>query len=255
MMKHIAVVLRGHIRTWNIIYQDVFDFYDSIAEKVDYYFVTWSIPNFDFTPTKLRFAGKELVEFMILPKTQIWYTSWYGPSLMTYMIRPYMEQRMKSVKYDAIFETRPDVAAKLRPYHYIPEPEENKLYVSQIEIHVSNLTKKKTVALTDFWFMSNYDVFKKMSERFITPPIHGNQVDYRLHADKENIGINILSVETILARPNCHTLKGSIRDRFSELYDLHESWSRMPSEQKVLICNQQNVNVIDYMTTSITCKI
>lgn len=258
MMDHIAVVLRGHIRTWNILYKDVFDFYSSLAKRVDYYFVTWALPNFDFGPAKKTFDGQNLIDFVILPKTQIWYTSWYGPAYMTYMLRPYIEQRLKKVKYDAVFETRPDVAIRLRPNGRIPYPEKDKLYVSNIEIHHSYITKKRTVALTDFWFVSDYDTFKKMSERLIVYPAQGNQVDYRLYAEKEGIGINTLTndVETILARPNSYILKGQLQDRFAELYTLSHEWNSVLSrEQKIKQCFDQNINLIDYMTTSATCKI
>lgn len=256
-MDRIAVVLRGHIRTWKIIHQDVFDFYNSLAKNVDYYFITWALPNYDFTHLRQTFAGQNLIDFVIMPKVQIWYTSWYGPSWMSYMLRPYMEQRLKTVTYDAVFETRPDVATRLRQNGKIPYPEKNKLYVANIEAHISNLTKKRTIALTDFWFMSDYDVYKRMSERFILSPVHGNQVDYRVYAEKENIGINVLvnDVETILTRPNCFDLKGNIKERFTELYQLHEDWHHLSSEEKVRICYNEGVNTVDYMTTSITCKI
>ena len=45
--KNIAVVLRGHVRTWHFNAPKVFDFYDSIAENVDYYFITWDSSNTD----------------------------------------------------------------------------------------------------------------------------------------------------------------------------------------------------------------
>ena len=257
MMDRIAVVLRGHIRTWKLINQDVFDFYSSIAKNVDYYFITWSLPNYDFGYIKNTFKNQNLVDFVILPKIEQWYTSWYGPSIMTYILRPYIEQRLKTVRYDAIIETRPDVAARLRANNNIPNPEPNKLYVSNIEVHISNYTKKPTIALTDYWFLSDYDVFRRMSERFIIEPIHGNQVDYRYYAVKENIGINTLSntMETILTRPNCYSIAGQIKEKFSELYEMHEQWHLLSSEQKISICNNHNINVSDYMTTSITCKI
>lgn len=257
MMDRIAVVLRGHIRTWNIINQDVFDFYSSVAKNVDYYFITWSLPNYDFVSVKNTFKNQNLLDFVILPKVEQWYTSWYGPSVMTYMLRPYMEQRLKEVSYDAIIETRPDVAIRLRDNQFLPKVEENKLYVSQIEVHHSFVIQKQTIALSDFWFMSTYDVFKRMSERFIVYPHHGNQIDYRLYAEKENIGINTLTntIETILTRPNCYPIKGQIKDRFTELYQMHEDWSRMSSQNKIKMCHEQNINVNDYVTTSITCKI
>jgi len=257
MMDRIAVVLRGHIRTWNIIHQDVFDFYSTIAQNVDYYFITWSLPNFDFVPIKNTFKNQNLVDFVILPKVEQWYTSWYGPSIMTYILRPYIEQRLKSVQYDAIIETRPDVAIRFRENNTLSKPESNKLYVYNIEVHTSNNTKKPTIALTDYWFLSDYNVFKRMSERFIVEPIHGNQVDYRYYAAKENIGINTLCncIETILTRPNCYSLAGQIREKFSELYDMHEQWHFLSSEAKIAMCYNNNINVADYMTTSITCKI
>ena len=40
-MKNIAVVLRGQVRTWHFNAPKVFDFYNEIADNVDYYFVTW----------------------------------------------------------------------------------------------------------------------------------------------------------------------------------------------------------------------
>jgi len=257
MMDHIAVVLRGHIRTWNMIHKDVFEFYDNLAKNVDYYFVTWALPNYDFTHIKKTFADRNLIDLVIIPKVQIWYTSWYGPSIMTYMLRPYMEQRLKDVRYDAVFETRPDVAVRFRENGKLPYPEKNKLYVVNIESHVSNYTKKKTIALTDFWFMSDYEVYKKMSERFIMYPYHGNQVDYRIYAEKEGIGINTLvnDVETILTRPNCNDLHGHMKERFTELYQLHHEWHILSSEEKIRMCYSYGVNVVDYMTTSITCKI
>ena len=44
-LKHIAVVLRGHVRTWNFCAPKVFDFYNQIAEDVDYYFIVWDTSN------------------------------------------------------------------------------------------------------------------------------------------------------------------------------------------------------------------
>ena len=35
-MKNIAVVLRGQVRTWHFNAPKVFDFYDKIADNVDY---------------------------------------------------------------------------------------------------------------------------------------------------------------------------------------------------------------------------
>ena len=44
-MKNIAVVLRGHVRTWHFNAPKVFEFYNSIADNVDYYFTTWDTSN------------------------------------------------------------------------------------------------------------------------------------------------------------------------------------------------------------------
>ena len=44
-MKNIAVILRGHFRTWDYNHKEAFKFYESIAENVEYYFVTWQLEN------------------------------------------------------------------------------------------------------------------------------------------------------------------------------------------------------------------
>ena len=61
--NHIAVVLRGHVRTWHFIYPLVFKFYESIAENVDYYFITWDTSNTN--GIEETFEGKNLIHFQV----------------------------------------------------------------------------------------------------------------------------------------------------------------------------------------------
>ena len=63
-MKNIAVVLRGHVRTWHFNAPKVFDFYDSIADNVDYYFTTWDTSNTD--GIEGTFEDQNLIHFQIL---------------------------------------------------------------------------------------------------------------------------------------------------------------------------------------------
>ena len=105
-LDHIAVVLRGHVRTWHYIYPMVFDFYDSIAENVDYYFITWDSSNTD--GVQKTFKDQNLIHFQIVAKDICdgeYYDSFTGPGFMGSMILPHLtakEQTLKNNRYDAI---------------------------------------------------------------------------------------------------------------------------------------------------------
>ena len=63
-MKNIAVVLRGHVRTWHFNAPKVFDFYNEIADNVDYYFITWDTSNTE--GVEESFTNQNLIHFHIL---------------------------------------------------------------------------------------------------------------------------------------------------------------------------------------------
>ena len=63
-MKNIAVVLRGHVRTWRFNAPKVFDFYNEIADNVDYYFITWDTSNTE--GIEETFINQNLVHFQIV---------------------------------------------------------------------------------------------------------------------------------------------------------------------------------------------
>lgn len=105
MFKKIAVVLRGHVRTWHYINQSVFKNYSNISESVDYYFVTWYFPELDSDKIINSFRGQNLKKFVsVIPKKQ-YYNGGNGPS---YLVNHVLDDIM-SENYDAVIDTRPDI--------------------------------------------------------------------------------------------------------------------------------------------------
>jgi hypothetical protein len=107
MFNKIAVVIRGHVRTWHYIKHLVFDNFSNIANSVDYYFVTWYLPELNADKIINSFAGKKLVRFVSVTPTcdSLYYQGGRGPSyLASHVLEPIM-----AGDYDAVIDTRPDV--------------------------------------------------------------------------------------------------------------------------------------------------
>jgi hypothetical protein len=280
MMKNIAVMLRGHVRTWYFNYPAVFEFYDSIAENVDYYFITYD--NSNHAGIEKTFKGKNLITLQIYPHdfdTKKWYNSWYGAAVMSTFLIPWRKRREKETgkSYDAVFDTRPDVYPIRKidldnPKNYIPSlpPEQNCIYSPGLEIH-TNLSKNghreglPEIAIRDWFLMMRPEVYDTMANRYIN--------DYRVYTDGKSPGAQIEYIEiaqtqgfylcttdwidTAMTRPNIFTLDWKqSRDWTDIVCASGNTWTNLSRDEKINLCLKYGVKVTDYSDTkSATCKI
>jgi hypothetical protein len=122
MFNKIAVVLRGHIRTWHYINKYVFESYANIAKSVDYYVVTWYFPNLDTDKLIDSFRGQNLKKIITVVPEQ-YYNGGMGPSyLASHVLEPIM-----AGDYDAVIDTRPDIFPLLKT-EFKPEMAEKAVY-------------------------------------------------------------------------------------------------------------------------------
>lgn len=282
MMKNIAVMLRGHVRTWNFNYPFLFDFYESIAENVDYYFITYD--NSNHAGVEKTFKGKNLITFQIYPHdfdTTKWYNSWYGPAVMSSLLIPWRKRREKETgkEYDAVFDTRPDVLVKQKQYLFgdkanlniepLP-PEQNCIYSPGLEIH-KNLSKnsaregKPEIAIRDWFLMMTPEVYDMMAKRYIN--------DYRVYTDGETPGAQIEYIDiahslefhictidwldTRMTRPTVFQLDWKQARTWDDVvYASGFGWVNLSRYDKIQLCMRYGVEVRDYLdSASATCKI
>lgn len=258
MMNKIAVILRGHARSWTLIHKKAFEFYESLAYDVEYYFVTYKIDNYDYAQVKNTFKNRTLVKFLLVPTEERnsgnlnhIYNSWYGPAYLVYRVLPYMRQRCKTVRYDAIIDSRPDVLCRFRNRLTPLPPLPNTLHTNKIELHKRYDLGTDEVAIGDHFFMYDYETCMKLADRHIAPCPLGNQIQHRQWLEEESIDINVIDwVEAYITRPNIDKLiDNNIDERMGECYDLFEEWHQLSSDEKIAYCNKYNIALQDYIDT------
>jgi len=255
MMNHIAVILRGHHRTWNLICDYTLSSYERLAKNVDYYVVSWDIP---YTSTKHvtdTFTGRNLIKYVRVPIIDTYYNSYYSSCWLPYNILPWKRQREKTVTYDAVIDSRPDIAVKVLKNKAIIKPEENCLYTTGIELHDNVCTSKKDIAVSDWFFISTSHVYNIMAERFIFPDSAGTQITQRLYAEKEDISVCTLDyVRTFIARPNIINLE--LNDKtFRDISVKSREWTNLTRDERRQYAKAANVREEDYSTLSLHAAI
>ena len=262
MMKHIAVVLRGHFRTFEYTHKVVFDFYDSIAENVDYYVTTWGTEKDPINKFRKLFNDfdKTPIKILEVPIVSEFYTSWIGPGWLTYNIIPYKKLRERDVKYDAVFDTRPDVIYQLKNKDFYIPPEPMTLYTTRHMITDrigDNITR---VGVEDWMFMSTSEVYDLMSYRFIQANKIGTHNTILKIANEQ--GINTVAMPWLdcnIVRPNAFE---EIPDPFKYFskrvitgHILKHMWMNMSTENKISLLYKHNILQEDYNTISISAKL
>lgn len=124
MTKKIAVILRGHLRTWYIVKDYILSFWESQADRVDYYAAIW-----DTGVDRQRFIdcfqGRNLQHYLFEPTKEdnIEFNQWTNPAYLSKKLTPYIleEEYLSGQKYEYIVDTRPDVFFDYTASDPIPE--------------------------------------------------------------------------------------------------------------------------------------
>ena len=252
-MDRIAVIIRGHLRTWNYLKPAVFDFYRQIAKEVDFFFVTWRVPNLNEQELINDFNSENLIKLLILtPPTgpESFYSSWGGPAYLSFHIAPYVRQSQKTVNYDAIIETRPDIAYCLNKKYPVIKPEHKSLYTPRLSSIFSD--NNVYIGTTDHFFVMHPNVFQVLSDRIsITTTVLGSHYDYIKMCQNNNINICSLRwAEVVISRPNGidHVSDPRLYPISNPATFFHE-WGQMPEEVKMSYITKYNLNEFDYMNS------
>lgn len=259
MLNNIAVVLRGHLRTWEWNSPQVFDFYSSIAHNVDYYVATWRTPN-------LR-AGKIDKTFDRLgrrPNVRLWidyqdreYTSWGGPALLSLHIAPHVRQQHKQTPYDVIFDSRPDVAPKRNADIPLTPIQENTLYTTSFT-NLKDCNGDRNIGMMDHMLVSKFEVFEAMCDRIIVDSNFTKEchVDILEFAKKQGFTVSnsIKWMDAYMIRPCGFKRFPSCRDQvYGENLFEHEEfppWESCSIAQRRQLLDMQNIEETDYITNN-----
>jgi hypothetical protein len=257
-MKTIAVILRGHYRTWEYNHKNVFKFYESIAENVEYYFVTWRIKNLLTSRITDSFENnnQKLIKFLDIYPDDLYYSSWMGPSWLNYSIITYKKQREREVTYDAVFDTRPDVIYDRVKNRSVLPPEPNTLYVTNYERQLGP-DGYRHIGIADHFLMSTSDVHDQMNIRHVYRDIMGCQSQILQLATMFGIHTAIMDwVQDSIVRPTAFGSISNPDNYFNADYKrVRNDWMFLSREQKLTLLNKHGINPIDYTTDCIMAKL
>lgn len=167
--RRIAVVLRGHLRTWRYIHPIVKKFYSNISVEVDYYMILWDYEQSRNYDVKADFQHDNLVKHLLIPIPDSGdqpgglYNGWRGPAYLAKMALPEITQR----QYDMVFETRPDIVPVLNHRLMPTAPTYNEYYTTAIPIVNLHGGKPSSdnVCLDDWMLMMHPDRYEQMVNR------------------------------------------------------------------------------------------
>jgi hypothetical protein len=259
-MNNIAVVLRGHYRTWGYVHPAVFDFYDKIAENVDYYIVTWRYPNqsaISFTEPFKKYK-KNLVKFLTVYPDDAYYTSYLGASYLSYQIIPDMLVNHHKNKYDFVFNTRPDIIYKARDNSPKLTFKQDTLYTSGYVCQPDGRPDSTHhIGVEDHFFASSFENNLIMNTRHYEIETMGCHNQILHHATQ--YGIKTAALYNMFARIVRPTAFRECRNPL-EYFDVDNfaislKWTTMEKENKLKVLKKYGIPEQDYITNSILAKI
>jgi hypothetical protein len=258
MMKNIAVIIRGHFRTWDYNHKTAFKFFESIADNVEYYFVTWQLENFatDRITNTFYDNNQNLIKLLTVYPESAYYTSWQGPSWLNHAIMPYKKQRERYITYDAVFDTRPDIIYIRNNKSMLP-PSPNTWYVTAYESSFGNDGVTRHIAIEDHFFMSTSEVHDIMNTRHVYKDEIGMQAQQLKLATELGVHTAAMDwVEASIVRPTTFESIPNPDDYFTTDYrKIQRDWMYLSVEQKLAILKKHNIRKEDYTTASVLAKI
>lgn len=236
-MSSVAVVLRGHLRTWNYCKQHLFKLIDSEYSHVDWYMVTWreSINDNRLQHLYDDFQNRNFT-LKIIEECSSNYTPW------TVMGRLCMEvvEEITTKKYSTIVETRPDTYAVLSDDVHLPRVEPNSFYTTGYTLH--HRDEYKTGA-HDWFLMYDYHLFELYAKQRLNT-IYVPHVGMVEIARQHDVALHSLpnpGLYTDLLRPTVHDF-GSLDPGHSH------NWYIWDDNKRIELLNRLDIAVEDYLT-------
>lgn len=246
-MKKVAVVLRGHIRSWNFVKHNMFHVFESRYENIDWYFSTWEDSLSPRRRERLQqdFQGKNFHLYSTPDSTA--YSSWKGPGLLCEQVVP----AIMNNNYDAVFETRPDIFVEIK--EELPQIENNSIYVTGIDVTYSEENgmgpKIHQIGAQDWFFIFDAPTFSTYAQRRFWEGPDNSHGSILSMARKNDINIYQIKnyIHTIIVRPNIFQNPTSKE----WLWEHGPRWINLSRDEKIHHVNLQDIAHVDYMTNNL----
>lgn len=155
-ITNLAVIIRGHFRTWDFCKSVLLDKLNSLAPNVDFYFATWDIPSKNLTNLHKDFYQKNLKEIIVVPKSDD-YMAYSGVAKLSYLAIHTNTFLQNKKQYQAIIDTRPDITPCYFNLNNFFGPNANTIHT---EFCKNNM-------MSDLFLYSTIDTHEKFSNRYL----------------------------------------------------------------------------------------
>jgi len=159
----IAVVYRGHKRTWDVTKNNNFGFFAKLANNVDYYVSLWNEDDVVEDDIRRDFKEHNLVAIQIIDPESKFYNYYAGPAFLASLMIPKMIENTAhhQDKYDIVIDTRMDAYFFTQTYLY------HQMFVDRNMLWSNNVGLiNGNMGLGDLVFMSNLPTFCTWANRF-----------------------------------------------------------------------------------------
>lgn len=169
-MNSIAVVFRGHLRTWNFCKHVLLSQFSKLATNVDFYFSIWNTKTINTIETDCK--DYNLKEIILFPISSNYYLKHQSISWLSHNIAESREFQNNRSTYDAVIDTRPDILPCFVDINKIFYPESN-------TVHTEFADNNR---ISDLLFLFDTRVFEIFSRRHI---------DINDYLHKHNLDIHV----------------------------------------------------------------
>jgi len=238
----VAVVLRGHLRTWNFCKTSLFQVLESEYTNIDWYMVTWreSVNHQRIQSLHQDFQGRNFT-LKVVEEPSSLYNAWTSIGKCCMEVADIILEK----QYTTVVETRPDVYLHLHPEVHLPEVQPDDFYTSG---YVINWGQVIDLGAHDWFLMYDAASFHLFAhERFntIEAPVTGHLKMARTY-NKALMSLPYhQGFDAELIRPSIWEVP--------DVYGHHGAvWMQQWDEQKkkeVLV--QQDIALADYYTTGV----
>lgn len=240
-MMNAAVVLRGHIRTWNFCKDAVFSLFEEQYFNIDWYITTWreSITDDILDSLAKDFQHRNLF-LHILEEPSRNYNAWTGPGKLCMKVADIIKEK----QYPVVVETRPDIHAQGLSLHPLPVIEPNTFYTSGVNMSWV-MERGHHIGLQDWFTISDANVFHIYSAERCAEREEVPHIGLRTIAEKHNLVIATLpGIKTEIVRPSCYAMN-TVETHHAGLW---WEWNR---EEKKEALTMLGIPFADYMTEGV----
>lgn len=249
-MDTIAVVLRGHLRTWNYCKDSLFSALEAQYPDIDWYFTTWkeSLSEKRLQSLHQDFENRKLF-LHVLDEPARLHNPWRAPGRLCMEVAPEIRRR----GYKTVIETRPDVHIyATAPF---PEIQPNSFYTTSYNFSYGHTHHPGSA---DWFTASDANVFytyawDRLHEEDIAPHRGYISIAHRNNIQLMNLRITCRGYLAPPYRPiDINLIRPSIFDPEAGGISLHGStWMGWDVDKKMQLLKEHDIAIADYDTGGI----